>query len=42
MEGFELKDKFWTENEEGVQSIPRGKKLVIGADFDGFMGEGKT
>ena len=36
----EEKDKFWTDLDEVVESIPKEERLVIGADFNGHIGEG--
>ena len=36
----EEKDKFWTDLDEVVESIPKEERLVIGADFNGHVGEG--
>ena len=36
----EEKDKFWTDLDEVVENIPKEKRLVIGADFNGHVGEG--
>ena len=36
----EEKDKFWTELDEVVESIPKEERLVMGADFNGHVGEG--
>ena len=36
----EEKDKFWTDLDEVVESIPKEERLVIGADFNGHFGEG--
>ena len=36
----EEKDKFWTDVDEVVESIPRDEGVVIGADFNGHVGEG--
>ncbi|KAI5104378.1 hypothetical protein C0J45_6004 [Silurus meridionalis] len=40
--GFEMevKEKFWSELDEVVDGLPRNERLVIGADFDGHVGEG--
>lgn len=40
--GCELgeKERFWSELDEVIVSIPRGEKVVIGADFNGHVGEG--
>ncbi|KAF3705386.1 Craniofacial development protein 2 p97 bucentaur protein [Channa argus] len=38
--GCELeKKKFWSELDEVIQRIPRGERVVIGADFNGHVGE---
>ena len=36
----EEKDKFWTDLDEVVESIPKEERLVIGAYFNGHVGEG--
>ena len=36
----EEEDKFWTDLDEVVESIPKEERLVIGADFNGHVGEG--
>ena len=33
------KDKFWTDLDEVVESIPKEERVVIGADFNGHVGE---
>ncbi|KAF7710698.1 hypothetical protein C0J45_1885 [Silurus meridionalis] len=33
------KEKFWSELDEVVESVPRNERLVIGADFNGHVGE---
>ena len=33
-------DKFWTDMDEVVESIPKKERVVIGADFNGHVGEG--
>uniref|UniRef100_A0A673K0B0 Craniofacial development protein 2-like n=1 Tax=Sinocyclocheilus rhinocerous TaxID=307959 RepID=A0A673K0B0_9TELE len=38
----EEKDRFWSELEEVMQSVPRGERVVIGADFNGHVGEGNS
>ena len=38
----EEKDKFWTDLDEVVESIPKEERLVIGADFNGHVGEGNS
>ncbi|MCJ8736038.1 hypothetical protein PDJAM_G00254200 [Pangasius djambal] len=42
--GCELqeKDRFWSELDEVIESIPTGERVVIGADFNGHVGEGNT
>ncbi|KAF3706945.1 hypothetical protein EXN66_Car000116 [Channa argus] len=37
---LEEKEKFWSELDEVMQSISRGERVVIGADFNGHVGEG--
>ncbi|KAI5609143.1 hypothetical protein C0J50_6145, partial [Silurus asotus] len=37
---MEEKDKFWSELDEVVEGEPRKERLVIGADFNGHVGEG--
>ncbi|KAK3566553.1 hypothetical protein QTP86_000616 [Hemibagrus guttatus] len=41
--GWELeeKERFWSELDEVMESIPTGERVVIGADFNGHVGEGK-
>ncbi|KAG2470516.1 CFDP2 protein, partial [Polypterus senegalus] len=34
-------DDFWSELNEVMNSVPKRQKLVIGADFNGHVGEGK-
>ena len=34
------KDTFWTDLDEVVESIPKEERVVIGADFNGHVGEG--
>ncbi|KAK3548847.1 hypothetical protein QTP70_021038, partial [Hemibagrus guttatus] len=40
--GCELEEKkrFWSELDEVMESIPMGERVVIGADFNGHVGEG--
>ncbi|KAK3507261.1 hypothetical protein QTP70_012974 [Hemibagrus guttatus] len=40
--GFELeeKERFWSELDEVMESIPTGERVVIGTDFNGHVGEG--
>ncbi|KAK3542740.1 hypothetical protein QTP70_000077 [Hemibagrus guttatus] len=42
--GCELgeKERFWSELDEVMESIPAGERVVIGADFNGHVGEGNT
>ena len=35
---MEEKDKFWTDMDEVVESLPNEERLVIGADFIGHVG----
>ncbi|KAK3507175.1 hypothetical protein QTP70_009519 [Hemibagrus guttatus] len=44
MVGCELeeKERFWSELDEVMESIPTGERVVIGADFNGHVGEGNT
>ncbi|KAK3558463.1 hypothetical protein QTP86_018115 [Hemibagrus guttatus] len=44
MVGCELeeKERSWSELDEVLQSIPTGERVVIGADFNGHVGEGNT
>ena len=37
---MEEKDKFWTDLDDVVESIPKEERVVIGADFNGHVGEG--
>ncbi|KAK3508661.1 hypothetical protein QTP70_003111, partial [Hemibagrus guttatus] len=39
---LEEKERFWSELDEVMESIPTGERLVIGADFNGHVGEGNT
>ncbi|KAK3521658.1 hypothetical protein QTP70_014697 [Hemibagrus guttatus] len=39
---LEEKEKFWSELDEVMESIPTGERAVIGADFNGHVGEGNT
>ncbi|KAK3544134.1 hypothetical protein QTP86_002802, partial [Hemibagrus guttatus] len=39
---LEEKERFWSELDEVMESIPTGERVVIGADFNGHVGEGKT
>ncbi|KAK3513810.1 hypothetical protein QTP70_028864 [Hemibagrus guttatus] len=43
-QGCELEEteRFWSELDEVIESIPTGEKVVIGADFNGHVGEGNT
>ncbi|KAK3526061.1 hypothetical protein QTP70_014672 [Hemibagrus guttatus] len=37
---LEEKERFWSELDEVMESIPTGERVVIGADFNGHFGEG--
>uniref|UniRef100_A0A7N6AN85 Endonuclease/exonuclease/phosphatase domain-containing protein n=1 Tax=Anabas testudineus TaxID=64144 RepID=A0A7N6AN85_ANATE len=37
---LEEKERFWSEFDEVIESIPRGERVVVGADFNGHVGEG--
>ncbi|KAK3519958.1 hypothetical protein QTP70_008901 [Hemibagrus guttatus] len=37
---LEEKERFWSELDEVMESIPTGERMVIGADFNGHVGEG--
>ncbi|KAK3558361.1 hypothetical protein QTP86_017226, partial [Hemibagrus guttatus] len=39
---LEEKERFWSELKEVIESIPTGERVVIGADFNGHVGEGNT
>ncbi|MCJ8733955.1 hypothetical protein PDJAM_G00229720 [Pangasius djambal] len=39
---LEGKERFWSELDEVIESIPTGERVVIGADFNGHVGEGNT
>ncbi|MCJ8736328.1 hypothetical protein PDJAM_G00258270 [Pangasius djambal] len=39
---LEQKERFWSELDEVIESIPTGERVVIGADFNGHVGEGNT
>ncbi|KAK3557698.1 hypothetical protein QTP70_034164 [Hemibagrus guttatus] len=39
---LEEKERFWSELDEVLESIPTGERVVIGADFNGHVGEGNT
>ncbi|KAK3544563.1 hypothetical protein QTP86_016937, partial [Hemibagrus guttatus] len=39
---LEEKERFWSELDEVMESIPTGERVVIGADFNGHVGEGNT
>ncbi|KAK3521554.1 hypothetical protein QTP70_013074 [Hemibagrus guttatus] len=39
---LEEKERFWSELHEVMESIPTGERVVIGADFNGHVGEGNT
>ena len=38
----EEKEAFWEDMDEVMQSIPESERVVIGADFNGHVGEGNT
>ncbi|KAK3522562.1 hypothetical protein QTP86_023279 [Hemibagrus guttatus] len=37
---LEEKERFWSELDKVMESIPTGERVVIGADFNGHVGEG--
>ncbi|KAK3510464.1 hypothetical protein QTP70_008662 [Hemibagrus guttatus] len=39
---LEEKERFWSELDEVMESIPTGERVVIGADLNGHVGEGNT
>ncbi|KAK3544791.1 hypothetical protein QTP86_027552 [Hemibagrus guttatus] len=39
---LEEKERFWSELDEVMESFPTGERVVIGADFNGHVGEGNT
>ncbi|KAK3544396.1 hypothetical protein QTP86_010404 [Hemibagrus guttatus] len=39
---LEEKERFWSELDEVMESIPTGERVMIGADFNGHVGEGNT
>ncbi|KAK3507843.1 hypothetical protein QTP70_001395 [Hemibagrus guttatus] len=39
---LEEKERFWGELDEVMESIPTGERVLIGADFNGHVGEGNT
>ncbi|KAK3528212.1 hypothetical protein QTP86_026675 [Hemibagrus guttatus] len=39
---LEEKERFWSELDEVMESIPTDERVVIGADFNGHVGEGNT
>ncbi|MCJ8736345.1 hypothetical protein PDJAM_G00258590 [Pangasius djambal] len=39
---LEEKERFWSELDEVIESIPMGERVVIGADFNRHVGEGNT
>ncbi|KAK3516728.1 hypothetical protein QTP70_022518 [Hemibagrus guttatus] len=39
---LEEKERLWSELDEVMESIPTGERVVIGADFNGHVGEGNT
>ncbi|KAK3549337.1 hypothetical protein QTP70_034555, partial [Hemibagrus guttatus] len=42
--GYELEEieRFWSEIDEVIESIPTGERVVLEADFNGHVGEGNT
>ncbi|KAK3570239.1 hypothetical protein QTP86_017140, partial [Hemibagrus guttatus] len=39
---LEEKERFWSELDEVMESIPTGERMVIGADFNGHVCQGNT
>ncbi|KAK3563688.1 hypothetical protein QTP86_034395 [Hemibagrus guttatus] len=39
---LEEKERFWSELDEVMESIPTGERVVIGVDFNGHVGEGNA
>ncbi|KAL1279411.1 hypothetical protein QQF64_026084 [Cirrhinus molitorella] len=39
---LEEKERFWSELDEVIESVPTGERVVVGADFNGHVGEGNT
>ncbi|KAK3554289.1 hypothetical protein QTP70_020155 [Hemibagrus guttatus] len=39
---LEEKERFWSELDEVMESIPTGERVVVGVDFNGHVGEGNT
>ncbi|KAK3525767.1 hypothetical protein QTP70_007530 [Hemibagrus guttatus] len=39
---LEEKERFWSESDKVIESIPTGERVVMGADFNGHVGEGNT
>ncbi|KAK3562881.1 hypothetical protein QTP86_011114 [Hemibagrus guttatus] len=39
---LEEKERFWSDLDEVIESIPKGERVVIGADLNGHVGEGNT
>ena len=37
---MEYKEDFWSELDEVVESVSKDERVVIGADFNGHVGEG--
>ncbi|KAK3542854.1 hypothetical protein QTP70_005434 [Hemibagrus guttatus] len=37
---LEEKERFWSELDEVMESIPTGERVVVGVDFNGHVGEG--
>ena len=38
--GLEEKEKFWSELDGVIKSIPRGERVLLQADFNGYVGKG--
>ncbi|MCJ8749466.1 hypothetical protein PDJAM_G00176570 [Pangasius djambal] len=39
---LEEKERFWSELDEVIESMPTGERVVMGADFNGHVGEGNA
>ena len=39
---MEYKEDFWSELDEVVESVSKEERVVIGADFNGHVGEGNS
>ena len=37
---LEVKENYWSELDELMESIPRGEKVVVGGNINGHIGEG--